>query len=211
MYRLSEINKQIYKPGEVAKMLGVSLRTIQNYDIDNILNFERNDTNRRYITRDNLIEYLLSNGLVFNDDNLNKKDIVYARVSSNEQKQKGDLDRQALSIIERIPNLQNVLVLKEVGSGLNDKRKELNKLISMVLNDEINKIYVTYKDRLTRFGFNYIDTVCKAKGVEIVILNKNDDKDIEKELVEDMMNLIASFSGKLYGIRSSKNRKGVKW
>lgn len=210
MYRLSEINKQIYKPGEVAKMLGVSLRTIQNYDIDNILNFERNDTNRRYITRDNLIEYLLSNGLVFNDDNLNKKDIVYARVSSNEQKQKGDLDRQALSIIERIPNLQNVLVLKEVGSGLNDKRKELNKLISMVLNDEINKIYVTYKDRLTRFGFNYIDTVCKAKGVEIVILNKNDDKDIEKELVEDMMNLIASFSGKLYGIRSSKNRKGVK-
>lgn len=64
-------------------------------------------------------------------------DIVYARVSSNEQKQKGDLDRQALSIIERVPNLQNVIVFKEVGSGLNDKRKELNKLINMVLNDEI--------------------------------------------------------------------------
>ena len=210
MYRLSEINKKIYKPGEVAKMLGVSLRTIQNYDIDNILNFERNDTNRRYITRENLIEYLLSNDLIFNDGNLNKRDIVYARVSNNEQKQKGDLDRQALSIIERVPNLQNLIVLKEVGSGLNDKRKELNKLINMVLNDEINNIYITYKDRLTRFGFNYIDTICRAKGVEIVVLNKSDDKDIEKELVEDMMSLIASFSGKLYGIRSSKYRKGVK-
>ena len=210
MYRLSEINKKIYKPGEVAKMLGVSLRTIQNYDIDNILNFERNDTNRRYITRENLIEYLLSNDLIFNDGNLNKRDIVYARVSNNEQKQKGDLDRQALSIIERVPNLQNVIVFKEVGSGLNDKRKELNKLINMVLNDEINNIYITYKDRLTRFGFNYIDTICRAKGVEIVVLNKSDDKDIEKELVEDMMSLIASFSGKLYGIRSSKYRKGVK-
>lgn len=208
MYRLSEINKKIYKPGEVAKMLGVSLRTIQNYDIDNILNFERNDTNRRYITRENLIEYLLSNDLIFNDGDLNKRDIVYARVSSNEQKQKGDLDRQALSIIERVPNLQNVIVFKEVGSGLNDKRKELNKLINMVLNDEVNKIYITYKDRLTIFGFNYIDTICRAKGVEIVILNKSDDKDIEKELVEDMMSVIASFSGKLYGIRSSKNRKG---
>ena len=93
MYRLSEINKKIYKPGEVAKMLGVSLRTIQNYDIDNILNFERNDTNRRYITRENLIEYLLSNDLVFNDGDLYKRDIVYARVSSNEQKRKGDLNR----------------------------------------------------------------------------------------------------------------------
>ena len=80
----------------------------------------------------------------------------------------------------------------------------------MVLNDEINKIYITYKDRLTRFEFNYIDTICRAKGVEIVVINKSDDKDIEKELVEDMMSLIASFSGKLYGIISSKNRKGVK-
>ncbi len=210
MYKLSDINKEIYKPGDVAKILGVTIRTVQNYDEEGILKFERNNKQRRFISRENLVKYLLDNDFIYDDENLNKKDVVYARVSSNEQKQKGDLDRQALYIIENIPNLQNVVVMKEVGSGLNDKRKELNKLLKMVLNDEVNKIYVTYKDRLTRFGFNYIENVCNHKGVEIVVLNNANKLDIEKELVEDMMNLIASFSGKLYGIRASKNKKGKK-
>lgn len=210
MLKLSDINKEIYKPGDVAKILGVTIRTVQNYDEQGILKFERNNKKRRFISRENLVKYLLENDFVYDDENLNKKDVVYARVSSNEQKQKGDLDRQALYIIENIPNLQNVVVMKEVGSGLNDKRKELNKLLEMVLNDEVNKVYITYKDRLTRFGFNYIENVCNYKGVEIVVLNKNNNFDIERELVDDMMNLIASFSGKLYGIRASKNRKGKK-
>lgn len=122
MLKLSDINKEIYKPGDVAKILGVTIRTVQNYDEQGILKFERNNKQRRFISRENLVKYLLENDFVYDDENLNKKDVVYARVSSNEQKQKGDLDRQALYIIENIPNLQNVVVMKEVGSGLNDKR-----------------------------------------------------------------------------------------
>ena len=74
--------------------------------------------------------------------------------------------------------------------------------------DEVRTVYVTYNDRLTRFGFHYLETVFGLKGVNIVVLNNPmGEKNVEKELVDDMMSLIASFSGKLYGLRSGKNRK----
>ena len=78
----------------------------------------------------------------------------------------------------------------------------------MVLDGKVNKVYVTYKDRLTRFGFHYLESVFLAKGVEIVVLNDvSQENDVQQELVEDMMSLIASFSGKLYGMRSHKNKE----
>ena len=199
---------KLLKIGETAIYLNVSQDTLRKWDkADKLKPLETAGGHRRYDI-DTLDEFLGKK-----KKELEETHVVcatYARVSSNEQKQKGDLDRQALYIIENIPNLQNVVVMKEVGSGLNDKRKELNKLLEMVLNDEVNKVYITHKDRLTRFGFNYIENVCNYKGVEIVVLNKNNNFDIERELVDDMMNLITSFSGKLYGIRASKNRKGKK-
>lgn len=127
-----------------------------------------------------------------------------SRVSSHEQKNKGDLDRQALSIIEGFPYIRNPLIFKEVGSGLNDNRKQLMKIIDMVLNDEVSNIYITYRDRLTRFGFNYLEKVFLHKGVRIFVLHDEERKDVSKALAEDMMALIASFSGKLYGLRSHK-------
>ena len=111
-------------------------------------------------------------------------------------------------IIEHQNNLQSPLVLKEIGSGLNDKRTQLQKLIGMVMQDEVHSVFVTYKDRLTRFGFNYLETIFRMKGVEIVVLNNRaDNKNVEQELVDDMMSLIASFSGKLYSLRSGENKK----
>ena len=59
--------------------------------------------------------------------------------------------------------MKNVVVLSEVGSGLNDKCKKLQQLLKMVMNDEVNRVFVTYRDRLIRFGFNYLETMCNAK------------------------------------------------
>ena len=110
-------------------------------------------------------------------------------------------------LIENVDNLINPLVLKEVGSGLNDKRKKLMELINLVCNDQVRNIYVTYKDRLTRFGFNYLEEMFKNHDVQIIVVkDKKEEKDVKEELVDDMMSLIASFSGKLYGMRS-KNKK----
>ena len=100
-----------------------------------------------------------------------------------------------------------MLVLSEVGSGLNDKRKKFQKLIQMVMNDEVNRVFVTYKDRLTRFVFHSIESVFTAKHVEIIAINPTEkETSVEKELVNDMMSLIASFSGKLYGLRSKEKQ-----
>lgn len=76
-----------------------------------------------------------------------------------------------MHVIESQKDLQNPLILKEVGNGLSDRRKKLQELINLVLNDKVNRIFVTYRDRLTRFGYHYLGSVFLAKGVKIVILN----------------------------------------
>ena len=206
MYKRSDFTKKYYKTGEVAKILNLTKKTIQNYDNSGKLKFIRTSTNYRLMTRDDLVEQLDNDGLLC-DSSLERRDGIYARVSSNEQKTKGDLDRQAMYLIEHVDNLINPLVLKEVGSGLNDKRKKLIELINLVCNDQVKNVYVTYKDRLTRFGFNYLSEMFKAHNVEIIVVKDiNEENDVKEELVEDMMSLIASFSGKLYGMRSKTNK-----
>ena len=188
-------------------MLNVTNRTIQNYDETGKLKVHRTENNRRCILRDDLIEFLDRHGLLFDDTNKEKIDVIYARVSSHDQQKHGDLDRQALFLVENVSGLINPLILKEVGSGLNDNRKQLQKLIKMVCNNEVNNVYITYKDRLTRFGYRYLETVFSAHGVQIIIVKDGlVSKTVQEELVEDMMSLIASFSGKLYGLRSRKDR-----
>ena len=205
MYRESDLKKEVYKTGEVAEILGLSTKTIMTYDKKGILPFKRTPNNRRVIERRDLIEYLADNNLLFKDTD-EKIDIIYARVSSQKQKISGDLDRQALYIVENVPDLKNPLILKEVGSGLNDNRKQMQKLLSLVMEDKVNRIFVTYRDRLTRFGFNYLSTVFSAKGVKIIVVKDiSTEKSIQEELTEDMMSLLASFSGKLYGLRSKGN------
>lgn len=122
------------------------------------------------MSKDDVIKLLDDNGLLFDDTSNKKRDVIYVRVSSHDQKSHGNLDRQIRFLTDSNDDLQNLLVLSEVGSGLNDKRKKLQQLIKMVMNDEVNRVFVTYRDRLTRFGFNYLETMFNLKGVEIVIV-----------------------------------------
>ena len=101
--------------------------------------------------------------------------------------------------------------MKEVGSGLNDRRRKLQELMVMVLDHKVSRVFVTYRDRLTRFGFHYLETIFNHEGVRIIVIrDAAHERSVQEELVEDMMALIASFSGKLYGLRSGKNRKKQK-
>ena len=125
MYRVSDFTKQCYKVNEAAEILGVATKTIRNYDNRGILKAERTVGNHRMISRDSLIRFLDEKGMILDDTIKQRRDIVYARVSSHDQKTHGDLDKQALFLEEHVPDMQNPLILKEVGSGLNDKRKKL--------------------------------------------------------------------------------------
>ena len=210
MIKLSTLTKDLYKPKEVEKMLGIAPKTVYQWGSAGRLEFSVTQTGKRMYHRDSLIAQLDQLGLLYDDTGESRRDVIYSRVSSNEQKQKGDLDRQALKIIDAVENLKNPLVLKEVGSGLNDRRPKLKKLIEMIENDQVRNVYISYKDRLTRFGFEYLKTIAELHDSKIIVLNKEDDRtsqSIEAELVEDMMALIASFSGKFYGLRSRREKK----
>lgn len=205
-YTPSDLTKPYYTTGETARYFNVTPHTIQEWDRKGKLKSTRNKHNRRQFPREEIVRLLTENNL-YHDDTNSKHDIIYARVSTKRQADQGDLDRQITSIVTTQPGLTNLLVLKETGSGLNDKRKELTKLLNLILQDKVNRVYVTYKDRLTRFGYNYIQTLATAHNVQIITTNTEPNKTIQEELVQDVMSLIASFSGRLYGLRSHKNKR----
>ena len=102
------------------------------------------------------------------------------------KKKSGDLDRQVQTIINYAinQNPRNIETITDVGSGLNDNRKGLNKLLQKVMNDEVDRIFINYKDRLTRFGFNYLKTICDHHDVNIIIVSDEEPEHIEIK-VED--------------------------
>lgn len=136
---------------------------------------------------------------------------TYSRVSSHEQKAKGDLDRQSSRLSEYCAKkkLPVEYIIKDVGSGLSDLRAGFIKLSNLVIEGKISKIIIEHKDRLTRFQFNFIEKMYNSYGVNIIKIENNDIGE-EEELVNDLMMLMASFSGKLYGRRSAKRRKELK-
>ena len=136
---------------------------------------------------------------------------TYARVSSNEQKQKGDLDRQSQRLSEYCAkhNLYVGYIIKDTGSGLNDNRPGFNRLTELVISRKVNKLIVEHKDRLTRFQFSFIKKMFESYGCKVIVINEADVSS-ENELAADMMNLLASFSGKFYGRRSADRRKKSK-
>lgn len=129
--------------------------------------------------------------------------VVYARVSLSEQR-KTNLETQAERLTQfAIANGWVVdKVIKEVGSGLNDERKKLTELL---LSDEpIARIIVEHKDRLTRFGFNYLEILAKKQGFEIIIVNPTIMDQVE--LMQDFVSTITSFCAQLYSKRRAKRK-----
>ena len=125
--------------------------------------------------------------------------IVYSRVSSSENK--SNLDSQADRVSQFCSAKGWIVneIVKECASGLNDKRPKLQKILK---EKKATRIVVEHKDRLTRFGFEYIKTL--FSGCKIVIINEV--KEDEKDLMQDFVNLVTSFCARLYGRRRSKRQ-----
>lgn len=154
--------------------------------------------NHRYYTEDQYNEYM---GLA--DDKSRRKVVAYARVSSIGQKD--DL-RTQIDFIRTFVNAKGVILnecIEDIGSGLNYNRPKWNELLESVMNDEIATIYVTYKDRFIRFGFDWFERLCNQHRTEIVVLN-NVETSPEQELVEDLTSIVHVFSCRLYGLRKYK-------
>lgn len=190
----------ILKPKDVADRLGITTRTLQTWDRKGILKAKRSPTNRRFYTEDQINQYL-------NKDSLSshKKQVAYARVSTYGQKD--DLKDQ-LSYIRQYANARGIILdeeISDIGSGLNYKRQKWNNLLDEVMNNKIDKIYITYKDRFIRLGYDWFESLCKKHGTEIIVLS-NIDTSPDKELVDDMISIIHVFSSRLYGLRKYKKK-----
>jgi predicted site-specific integrase-resolvase len=143
--------------------------------------------------------------IIENPTTSTKQNYIYCRVSSNNKKE--DLQRQinrCKSFSESI-GLSINKIYKEVGSGMNDNRTQLNKL----LEQPIGTIIIEHKDRLTRFGYNYIETLYAKLGGNIIVINKDESE--ESDLMKDLISIITSFCCRLYGMRKGYNKaKNIK-
>ena len=183
---------------EMAKRLNVSVKTLQRWDREGILIAKRTPTDRRYYTEDQYLEYIGSS------TKSKRKTIAYVRVSSANQKD--DL-RNQITFIRNYVNAKGEIlddVIEDVGSGLNYNRKHWNDLLlNQIPKGEIEKIYITYKDRFVRFGFDWFERFCNHYNCEIVVIN-NPDTSPQKELVDDLISIIHVFSCRIYGLRKYK-------
>ena len=139
----------------------------------------------------------------------NNRCAIYARVSTGEQKQHGDLDRQISRLSSEAVKRKLIIVsiISEVASGMNDKRPKLHKMMELAVNKEIDVVLIEHKDRLTRFMFDYLVKFFESYGVKTIWTDEILGKSYEQELVEDILSLMTSFSAKIYSRRASKNRK----
>jgi len=206
---LSETGKTALTIKAAAAILGVSDETLRNWErAKKIEPFHTQGGHRRYHLSD--IEKLA--GKKQERKSTTNRAAIYCRVSSHEQKTKGDLERQIGRVTKKalLRNYSIIAVFDEVGSGMNDSRKKLQKLFELVEKREIDVVLIEHKDRLSRFCFNYLAAYFNSYQVRIEKAEEILSQGYEQELVEDILSLMASFSAKIYGKRSSKNRKNKK-
>lgn len=193
-------------------MLGVDITTLRYWDKSGKLKAQRTaGGHRRYLLSD--IQVLQGIEIASSEDLDNENVVaIYARVSSHEQKQKGDLDRQKGRLLEYcIKNKYEVKhIFEEVGSGMSDTRSKLNRLCDISEKREISKLVVEHKDRLTRFNYRLYERYFISHGVKVVYIEETLPKSYEAELVEDIISLVASSSSRIYGKRSAENRRKKK-
>ena len=136
----------------------------------------------------------------------NNRVAIYSRVSDNDSKDNLARQKERLENYAVMRGYRIVRSIKEVGSGLNDSRTKLVKLLEN--HNEYDILLVEHKDKLTRFGFNYISTLFKTMGKRVEVANITEEN---SNLIEDMISIVYSFSARLYGTRRAKRIKdGIK-
>ena len=182
---------------DMADRLGVSIKTLQRWDREGILVAKRTPTNRRYYTEEQYLSYVGKSqpkGLI----------LAYARVSSRNQID--DLTSQGEFLKQFVNAKGEILddVISDIGSGLNYNRKNWNNLLlDCVAKGLVSKIYITYKDRFVRFGFDWFERFCNYYNCEIIVVN-NETTSPQQELVNDLISIIHVFSCRIYGLRKYK-------
>jgi putative resolvase len=204
------ITEKLLSLEEAANRLNVCKLTMRTWDNEGKLPAVKTKGGHRRYRESEILRF---QGLEVPEEKENPDAVcVYARVSSHEQKQKGDLDRQKVRLLEACGKKKYIAeyVLTDVGSGISATRPKLKTLFGLVKDQKIKKVVVEHRDRLTRFAFGVYEAFFNSYGVEIEFLDDGTEKTYEQELVDDMIMLMSSFSSRIYGKRSAENKKARK-
>ena len=178
-----------YKLSQYARLHNVTTRTVWNWIYKNTVKHEKDNTGHHWIIESE------------EDKNKQLQVAVYARVSSSENKNNVEAQAQRLISYCNAKGYQIAKAVKEIGSGLNDKRPKLEQLLT---DKSISLIVVEHKDRLARFGLNYIQKLLVMQNRRIEIVNNIEDE--KEDLMQDFVSIITSFCSKLYGQRRTKRK-----
>ena len=190
--------------GQAAKTIGVSISTLRRWEDEGRIkpDYRTPGGHRRYS-----IAYLNSEILDIPEEEDNSRKVYcYARVSSNDQKM--DLLRQEKVLSKYCKDKSyDYEVISDLGSGINFKKKVLNKLIDLICRKKISKLILTHKDRLLRFGSALLFKLCAFFGTKVIVLNEIKTVSFEQELANDVIEIMTVFTARMYGKRSHKNKK----
>ena len=191
------MEKRLVKIGEAARVLGSSVAQLRKWETTGELMPARK-------TKGGTRYYDLSE--LLNIGNVDSPTICYCRVSSNDQK--ADLDRQH-KMLEAYCAAKGwrTEVIRDFGSGMNYRKKGLQRLLTMILRKQMRRLVLSHKDRLLRFGAELVFALCEIQGIEIVIIHKGEQPSFEEDLARDVLEIITVFSTRLYGSRSRKHKK----
>ena len=199
-----EGSEKLLKPREFCEVVGISYQTFKKWVREGKVRVVRLQSGRLRVPYSE-VERILGGKSEVKE----VRAVIYARVSSSDQKT--DLERQIQRLTQycSAKGYRVVDILSDVASGLKASRRGLLKLFDYVVNREIDIVVVTYRDRLTRFGFEYLEHFFRHFGVRIEDVYGEEPRDAYQELVEDLIAIVTSFAGRLYGMRSHKGERLV--
>ena len=191
------MDKRLIKIGAAAAMLGTTPAQLRKWEASGeLLPARKTRGGTRYYAVSDLV------GL----SNEASPTVCYARVSFHDQK--AGLDRQH-AMLEAYCAAKGwrALVIRDLGSGMNYRKKGLQHLLERILRRQMKRLVLTHKDRLLRFGAELVFALCEAQGIEIVIIHQGEQPSFEDELAQDVLEIITVFSARLYGSRSHKHKQ----
>lgn len=189
----------LLKIGKAATYLGCTTQTLRNYSNKGLLPDKRNAANQRVYNTNDLDKLITTfKDVEYNNTNIK---VHYARSNKGNKKH---LNNQISELIDNYGDPD--YIIKDNGSGLNENRKGLQKLLKLAQERKINTVHITTQDRLAIFGYTHLEKLLEEYNVKIIILNDTS-LSPQEELLQEFMNLVAIFSGKFYKMRSIENKK----
>jgi predicted site-specific integrase-resolvase len=195
---MSFFKEKYYTPKETSEKLGVHFQTLRNWEKEGKIECIRSPGGKRFYDLNTFLKKYDNNNNEIKSEIL-KRNICYCRVSSNSQKI--ELQNQIKYLKEKYPNYE---LLFDIGSGINFNRPNFKKILNYGIKNELATLVISYKDRLCRISYELIENILKEYSNCTIIIENEEEKSPEEELVDDMLQIITVFSSRLYGIRSYK-------